>query len=413
MSQINLIDPISKFSSLWEEYLIDRREEISENKYQYIMDKEHHVYKLFKSIPSLFEKVINKNKYKVKSSLGNTRISAIPWICIFNQEITDSAQYGFYISYLFSHNAKQLYLSIGIAATQFDQIYKGKQCTEKIREARIKFENLFDHYKPLKKSENIQLYDENDTSFIRERKEYLGTSMKRILDYEAGCLFTKKYNLETTYHDNKEFINDLNKYIFSYDSIADDPISTDFIDNIVGSLYKKEEVPLKIYYNYDLPIYKPEKKPQESKLKTNKKSNINRDYKRRSKESKKIGLAGEEYVIEYEKRKLSEQNLSHLADKIIWQSKDYSFFPGYDIKSFNNLGEEIFIEVKSTQGSKQTQFQITDRELEAAMEYGESYFIYCVYNVLKSPKIFAIKNLSKLIEDNDVEVINLDYLIKI
>ena len=102
-----------------------------------------------------------------------------------------------------------------------------------------------------------------------------------------------------------------------------------------------------------------------------------------------------------------------MADKIIWQSKDYSFFPGYDIKSFNNLGEEIFIEVKSTQGSKQTQFQITDRELEAAMEYGESYFIYCVYNVLKSPKIFAIKNLSKLIEDNDVEVKNLDYLIKI
>ena len=112
------------------------------------MDKEHHVYKLFQSIPSLFEKVINKNEYKVKSSLGKTRISAIPWICIFNQKITDSAQYGFYISYLFSHNAKQLYLSIGIAAKQFDDLYKGKS-TEKISEARKKFENLVDHYKPV------------------------------------------------------------------------------------------------------------------------------------------------------------------------------------------------------------------------------------------------------------------------
>ena len=413
MSEINLIDPINKFSSCWEEYLIDRREEMPDNKYNYFMEKEHHVYKLFQSIPSLFEKVINKNEYKVKSSLGNTRISAIPWICIFNQKITDSAQYGFYISYLFSHNAKQLYLSIGIAATQFDQIYNGKQCTEKIREARIKFENLFDHYKPLEKSENIQLYDENDTSFIRERKEYLGKSMKRILDYEAGCLFTKKYNLESNYPDNKEFINDLKKYIFSYDSIADDPISKDFIDNIVGSLYKKEEVPQKIDYNYDLPIYKPEKKTSEIKLKTNKKSNLKREYLRRSKESNKIGIAGEEYVIEYEKRKLREKNLSHLENQIIWQAKDYSFFPGYDIKSFNHLGEEIFIEVKSTQGSKQTQFQITDGELKAAERYGDNYYVYCVYNVLKNPKIFAIKNISKLINDNDVILKNIDYLVKI
>ena len=414
MSEINLIDPINKFSSGWEGYLMDRRKKTSAEKYDYFVDKEHDVYKLFiKSIPSLFDKVIDKDEYKTKSSLGQTRISAIPWICIFNEKITESAQHGFYISYLFSNNAKQLYLSIGIAAKQFDDLYSGSKCTSKIKEARIKFENLFDHYKPLESFQNIKLLDEQDSNFIKNKKEYIGKSMQRILDYEAGCLFTKKYNLNSKDNNNQEFINDLNKYISTYDSIVNDPISNEFIENIVGSLYKKEELSKTIEYNYDLPFYTPEKKQTKIKDKTNNNSKNVKNYLRRSNQSNKIGDAGEEYVIEYEKNKLISKNLSHLAEKVIWQAKDYSFFPGYDIKSFNEVGEEIFIEVKSTIGSKQTQFEITDTELKAAEKLGDSYYIYCVHDVLKKPKIFAIKNLSKLINNKDIELKNLDYLIKL
>ena len=92
-----------------------------------------------------------------------------------------------------------------------------------------------------------------------------------------------------------------------------------------------------------------------------------------------------------------------LAEKIVKQYEDLSFFPGYDIKSFNEDGEEIFIEVKSTVSKGKNHFEISDNEVLAAESLEGSYFIYQVTDALANPKISAIvRNPMKYVEHNKI-----------
>ena len=82
-----------------------------------------------------------------------------------------------------------------------------------------------------------------------------------------------------------------------------------------------------------------------------------------------------------------------LAKQVIKQYEDTSSFPGYDIKSFNLDGSEIFIEVKSSASLKKNNFEITSNEINAAKKYKDKYFIYRVVNAKVNPKIsIKIKN---------------------
>ena len=60
---------------------------------------------------------------------------------------------------------------------------------------------------------------------------------------------------------------------------------------------------------------------------------------------KVVGDAGEKHVYEYEYNKLKKLGNIHLAEKIVKQYEDKTNFPGYDIKSFDEFGEEIYIEI--------------------------------------------------------------------
>ena len=92
-----------------------------------------------------------------------------------------------------------------------------------------------------------------------------------------------------------------------------------------------------------------------------------------------------------------------LAEKIVKQYEDLSFFPGYDIKSFNEDGEEIFIEVKSTVSKGKNHFEISDNEVLAAESLEGSYFIYQVTDALANPKISAIvRNPMKYVEQKKI-----------
>ena len=101
----------------------------------------------------------------------------------------------------------------------------------------------------------------------------------------------------------------------------------------------------------------------------------------------------------YEYKKLTDHGREDLAEKIVKQYEDLSFFPGYDIKSFNEDGEEIFIEVKSTVSKGKNHFEITDNEVLAAESLEGSYYIYQVTDALANPKISAIvRNPMKYVE---------------
>ena len=102
---------------------------------------------------------------------------------------------------------------------------------------------------------------------------------------------------------------------------------------------------------------------------------------------------GEEHVYSYEVECLKRGGRMDLAKQVIKQYEDTSSFPGYDIKSFNLDGSEIFIEVKSSASLKKNNFEITSNEINAAKKYKDKYFIYRVVNAKVNPKIsIKIKN---------------------
>ena len=100
----------------------------------------------------------------------------------------------------------------------------------------------------------------------------------------------------------------------------------------------------------------------------------------KSDRAKEIGLAGEEMIMELEKKKLCEANRPALAKKIIHVSKDWGDGAGYDILSYDVDGTEILIEVKTTTlKDKNTSFIITANELACARQNREKYRICRIF----------------------------------
>jgi len=116
---------------------------------------------------------------------------------------------------------------------------------------------------------------------------------------------------------------------------------------------------------------------------------------RRSKESLKVGNAGEIAVLKSEKDKLREAGLKDLAEQIVHESAEGNT-PGWDITSFDENGEKIFIEVKSTTSKTITSVDLTENEWKAASnpENRENYYLYLVTEALKtdSPPIQILEN---------------------
>jgi len=166
-------------------------------------------------------------------------------------------------------------------------------------------------------------------------------------------------------------------------------------------------------FDYDLPIFQPsELKKKNQKQKSNQSNNNSLHKPKPTKKAKQIGDAGEKYVFEYEFQKLSKLKLPELANKIVMQSQDLSFFPGYDIQSYDNLGNKIYIEVKSSI-SKSNNFIITRNELNAAKKFGKNYFIYQVTNADSNPIISTvIENLYENIEKENITIEPLSYEVK-
>ena len=99
--------------------------------------------------------------------------------------------------------------------------------------------------------------------------------------------------------------------------------------------------------------------------------------------SKFLGDSGEEIVIEHERKKLSNCNHLDLIEQVM-KVKDGE---GYDILSFDEQRNQIFIEVKTTTGSEKEPFYLTYNEFAFAEKNKDNYYIYrlCDYRNNPSP----------------------------
>ncbi|WP_228851454.1 DUF3883 domain-containing protein [Aegicerativicinus sediminis] len=116
----------------------------------------------------------------------------------------------------------------------------------------------------------------------------------------------------------------------------------------------------------------------------------NPDYEKEARWLKKLGDRGEKLVIDMEKKRLEALGLKHLADKV---EKITSDAVGYDVRSYNEQGEGLCIEVKTTSNKLgMANFYLSSNELIKAKKLN-NYFVYVVYDILsKNPKVWKLAN---------------------
>ncbi|MFC1860149.1 MrcB family domain-containing protein [Chloroflexota bacterium] len=104
------------FKRIMDEYLTEKGEgEFADNALGNFVRRE---------APSIISKEASlTNALLVTGAVGQGNWAEIPWICVFDKQITTSAQHGYYIVYLFKRDMLGVYLSLNMGWTQFKEKY--------------------------------------------------------------------------------------------------------------------------------------------------------------------------------------------------------------------------------------------------------------------------------------------------
>jgi hypothetical protein len=112
---------------------------------------------------------------------------------------------------------------------------------------------------------------------------------------------------------------------------------------------------------------------------------VERDYRNRA-----LGKAGERFVLDLERRWLTDAHRTDLAGRVRWVADEDGDGAGYDIRSFDPAGCERLIEVKTTNGSARTPFYLSRNERDFAEAMPSEWRIYRVHLFAKDPRVFTI-----------------------
>lgn len=112
---------------------------------------------------------------------------------------------------------------------------------------------------------------------------------------------------------------------------------------------------------------------------------VERDFRNR-----RLGRDGEELVFHHERQRLQQLDRPDLAKKIRWISEELGDGAGYDILSFDVLGKERLLEVKTTVGADVTPFYITRNELSLASERPDAFRLCRVFDFSAHPRMFEL-----------------------
>ena len=237
------------------------------------------------------------------------------------------------------HRAFMVYLALRFPENYF--LFKFKMFKEFV-------EKIDFPYKPIKgRFENLLVYSEL-CERLREEiikdEELIELHQSRLTE---NCYFETSYN------------------ILTQDIIYSTVVHFDRFDN-----HNDDQPALVRLRKIDKPLI-----PKPSQL-SQKSGNRKIDYVEKQKINKRLGNFGEQLVFKYEQEKL--KSLGSIKEpKYTALENDGA---GYDILSYNEADEEIYIEVKTTSQSCETAFFITIGELKKSIESKEKYRLYRVYD---------------------------------
>jgi hypothetical protein len=106
--------------------------------------------------------------------------------------------------------------------------------------------------------------------------------------------------------------------------------------------------------------------------------------------NRSIGLGGEELVLAFERERLLRAGKDKLAGRIEHVSLEHGDGVGFDIRSFEPDGRDLFIEVKTTRFARESPFFISANEVSFGRERSEAYALYRVYRFHHSPRLFTL-----------------------
>ncbi|KAA5538859.1 MrcB family domain-containing protein [Adhaeribacter rhizoryzae] len=187
------------------------------------------------------ESKIPYSQYLFEGSIGAGAFADVPWICVFDKEITKSAQDGFYLVFLFQANMEGVYLSLNQGCTQYYREYGTRVGRENIKANASKCQKVLRSIGNYN-TEAIVLFSSSD----------LGKG------YEAGNICSKYYSF-TDFPADSELINDLRNFIGLYRELKG-LVGSDILD--IRAQVNEEEFQEEIQTGKpkDLPVGKIEKK---------------------------------------------------------------------------------------------------------------------------------------------------------
>jgi energy-coupling factor transporter ATP-binding protein EcfA2 len=156
-------------------------------------------------LPDDIKTVVNRD-FIVKGSAGQGNWTNLPWVGIFNPEITSSAQSGYYIVYLFSEDMEGFYLSLNQGVTEIKNKYGNTNAKEYLIDSSASFRKNIPQKISNELMSDISLGNGNFAPY-----------------YEAGNIYAKYYSKDDLPTEDV-LIDDLKEFIKIYDSIAENKV---------------------------------------------------------------------------------------------------------------------------------------------------------------------------------------------
>lgn len=115
------------------------------------------------------------------------------------------------------------------------------------------------------------------------------------------------------------------------------------------------------------------------------------DFVRRDAENRRLGRLGEEWALEFERRRLHDvEKRPDLAKRVEWIADTRGDGAGYDIASFESDERPRLVEVKTTGAGKEFPFMVTANEVRVSAREQERYHLYRVFEFGRDPRLYVL-----------------------
>ena len=114
------------------------------------------------------------------------------------------------------------------------------------------------------------------------------------------------------------------------------------------------------------------------------------DFVARDAANRDLGRRGEEFVLEFERKRLHDGGRRDLAQRIEWTAQARGDGAGYDVQSFDADGSARLIEVKTTGLGKYFPFNVTVNEVSCSQARPVEFHLYRVFNFGSDARLYML-----------------------